>query len=126
TDTAFNLFSPKAGLSYALTPKLSVYGSAAQAGQVPSTGEIESNPGLDSAKSTNFEIGLKARYDRFRLDAAAYFNPVENEIVSQRQSGQTVYVNAGETRKKGFEISASYLALPGLQVGGSYAYSRYK
>lgn len=126
TDATFLLFSPKAGLSYALTPRVSVYGSIAQAGQVPSSSELESNANLDAATSTNFEVGVKARLDRLRLDAAVYYNPVENEIVSQRQDGQTVYVNAGETLKKGFEVSAGYALLPGLVVGGGYAYSHYR
>ncbi len=126
TDAEFLLFSPKIGVSWAVTPQVNVYGNVARAGQVPSASELGSNAGLDAAESTQYEIGVKARYRQLRLDAAAYYNPVENEIVSQRSNGETVYMNAGETSKRGIEISAAWIPVEGLTLGGGYAFSDYE
>jgi iron complex outermembrane receptor protein len=125
-NTSYDLFSPKAALSYAVTPNWTVYGTVARAGQVPSTSELSSNPELEAGISTLYEVGVKARLQGFRLDAALYYNPVENEIVSQKINGETVYNNAGKTDKKGFEIAASYEVMAGLTLGGGYSFSAYK
>lgn len=125
-DADFLLFSPKIGLTYSVTPQVSVYASAAQAGQVPSSSEIESNPALDAALATSYEVGLKARYQSLRFDAAVYYATVEDDIVASLSNNQTLYSNAGETRKQGLEIEAGYHLGGGLTVGGSYAYSDYE
>lgn len=122
----FTLFSPKIGLSWEVADGFSLYGSVAQAGQVPSSSEITSNPDLDNAVSTNYEVGAKARWSRVSFDAALYYNLVEDEIVQQRQDGESVYLNAGETEKIGFELSGAVEVLDGLTLGGGYAYSDYE
>ncbi len=40
TDRTFNLFSPRIGVSYALTPVLNLFGTIARSDQVPSENEI--------------------------------------------------------------------------------------
>ncbi len=122
----FTLFSPKLGVSWAVREGLNLYGSVAQGGQVPSSSEITSNPGLDSAVATNFELGAKGRFRGLSFDVAAYYGTVEDEIVQQYQSGQSVYRNAGETRKRGIELGGAYEILDGLNLGGGYAYSDYQ
>lgn len=124
---AYTLPAPKLGASYRLTDTTSVFAVLAQASQVPSESEISGNPDLDSAKSTNFEVGLKGRAARWAYDLSAYVNPVKDEIITVRQpDGQNVYLNAGETDKKGLEFSGSFRATDTLDVGVNYAYSHYK
>ncbi|MBF0367870.1 MAG: TonB-dependent receptor [Magnetococcales bacterium] len=126
TRASFTLFSPKAGLSYALTPAFNLYGSISQGDQVPSNSEVQSNPEIDAATSRNYEIGVKGRGRQWSADLALYYNPVEDEIVSSLDdNGETVYQNAGRTDKQGVELSLSYLLDMGLGFGGSYAYSDY-
>lgn len=125
-NKTYRLFAPKLGLSYKLADTLSVYGVLARADQVPSESEISSNPALDASTTTNHEIGLKGRSRDWSFDAAVYVAPVKNEIITVRQSGgQNVYVNAGETDKKGFEFSGGYFLTRHLQAGVNYAYSDY-
>lgn len=126
TESDFTLFAPKIGLSYTVIPGANIYASAAQAGQVPSSSEVETNAGLDAAVSTNYEIGFKLRRSRFDLDAAIYYNTIKDDIVATRLNNQTTYLNAGKTRKLGFEIAGGYEVLAGLTLGGSYAYSDYE
>lgn len=124
-DPSFTLFSPKVGLSYKLTPELTAYSSVARGDQVPSSSEITSNPGLKPAKSTNYEVGLKMRSHDWSFDAAAYYNPVRDDIVQVVTNGQTVYQNSGMTERKGAELNLSHSPAEGLTVGGGYAYSDY-
>jgi iron complex outermembrane receptor protein len=119
----FDLPAPKAGVSVRVTETVSVYASAAQASQVPSDGEVLSNPDLSPSRSTSYEVGVKTRAAWLTLDASAFWNPVTDEIVQVVTSGVTQYQNAGRTRKLGAEASASVRLPAGLELGGSYAYS---
>ncbi|MBR9970944.1 TonB-dependent receptor [Magnetospirillum sulfuroxidans] len=122
---SFTLVSPKIGASYKLTPTLTAYASLAQGDQIPSSSELTSNPGLTTAQSRNYEIGLKHRSNQWQFDAALYYNPVKDDIVQVYENGQSVYQNAGQTEKKGFDGTLTYRPLPGLSIGGSYTYSDY-
>jgi iron complex outermembrane recepter protein len=126
TKRTYNLFAPKIGVSYEVTDRLSGYATVARASQVPSESEVTSNPDINAAKSTNYEIGLKGRMARWSFDTAIYVNPVRDEIIQVRQDTQTVYVNAGRTDKKGFEFSGTHALTDRMQVGLNYAYSNYK
>ncbi|PLX62796.1 TonB-dependent receptor [Sedimenticola selenatireducens] len=127
TDTSFDLFSPKLGATYALNKTYSVYGMVAQSGQVPSESEIQSNSNLDAATATNVEIGLKARAKDWNLDLSLYRTTVTDEIVSVLQPGnQSEFQNAGETLKKGFELSGNVALGRHFWLGANYAYSDYR
>lgn len=127
TNKTFNLFSPKLGASFKLTPNVSLFASIAQADQVPSDSEVTSNPSLDPSRTRNIEVGLKGRDADWSFDASVYVSKVKDEIVTIRQpSGLNEFTNAGETDKKGLELAASYRLFEHLLVGGSYAYSDYE
>lgn len=122
----FNLPAPKLAASYRLTETLNLFAMAAQAGQLPSTSEIGSNPSIEAPVARNYEIGLKGRGQDWQFDTSLYSNPVANEIVQQSDGGVTSYVNAGKTDKKGFEIAGSFGFARYWQAGGYYAHTRYK
>ena len=127
TDKTFKLFSPKLGVTYALTDRLNVFGMVAQSGQVPSESEIQSNKELDAAKARNIEFGLKGRAVDWSFDTSIYYTQVKDEIVSVLQDNNiTEFQNAGETRKKGFEFSGRYDLNDHFWVGLGYAYSDYE
>jgi iron complex outermembrane receptor protein len=122
----FNLPAPKLAASYRLSDTLNLFAMAAQAGQIPSSSEISSNPSLDAPVARNYEIGLKGRGSDWQFDTSLYSNPVSNEIVQQSNGGVTSYVNAGKTDKKGFEIAGSFGFARYWQAGGYYARTRYQ
>lgn len=126
TEKSFSLFAPKIGASYRLTEQLNIYASAARAAQVPSESEISGNSDLKPAISTNYEIGLKGRMATWSFDTSIYVNPVKDEIVSVRQSGQLLYLNAGKTDRKGFEFAGAHNLTDRWQAGVNFAYSDYK
>ncbi|MBT2969382.1 MAG: TonB-dependent receptor [Candidatus Thiodiazotropha sp. (ex Ctena orbiculata)] len=126
TDKTFNLFSPKLGITYELNNLLNLYGVVAQSGQVPSESEIQSNPKLDAAKARNVEVGLKGRAQAWSFGFALYRTTVSDEIVSVLNENLTTeFQNAGETLKKGMELSGRYDLNRHFWVEGSFAYSDY-
>lgn len=127
TDTTFNMFSPKLGISYAVNDLFNVYGMIAESGQVPSESELQSNPSLDAAKARNMEIGLKGRAKDWSMDLSLYQTTVQDEIVSVLASPfSTEFQNAGETLKRGLELSGRMRLNHYFWLGTGYAYSDYK
>lgn len=123
----YTVISPRVGVLYKLTSGINVYGNVSTGANTPTSSELSSNPDLKLAKAINYEIGLKTRHERFSLDNALYYTQVKDEVVRVIQpDGQTQFVNAGKTEKRGFEFSASYRLLKELEAGVSYTYSDYK
>ncbi|HDK38561.1 MAG TPA: TonB-dependent receptor [Thiolapillus brandeum] len=125
TNKAFDLFSPRLGISYAVTDLINAYFIAAQSDQVPSEGEIRENPDLDSASARNIEIGLKGRAYNWSFDLDVYYTTVTDEIVSILNGYQTEFENAGKTKKKGLEFSSRLNLNDYFTLGANYAYSDY-
>lgn len=129
TDTYknFTLWSPKFGVSYAVTKEWNLYGMVAQSDQVPSASEIASNTALKASTSRNYEVGVKGRGQRWSADLTFYHNPVTDEIISTLDGdGDTVYSNAGKTLKQGVELSLSREVVKDLTFGGAYTYTHHQ
>ncbi len=126
TDKTFNLFSPKLGITHAITDQLNLFGMIAQSGQVPSESEIQSNTELDAATARNIEVGLKGRSLAWSFDTSIYYTQVKDEIVSVLLPDNTTeFQNAGETSKKGFEFTGQYDFTDHFWLSASYAFSDY-
>jgi iron complex outermembrane recepter protein len=126
TDTSFNMFSPKIGVTYALNETLNIYAVAAQSGQVPSESEIQTNTSLDAATARNVELGLKGRAHDWSMDLSIYRTTVSDEIVSVLDPDMTTtFQNAGKTLKKGVEISGRYDIDKRFWLEAGFAYSDY-
>lgn len=126
-DKSYTLLSSKLGITYALTNATNIYSSIAFANQAPTTSELTDNDALDKTKSINYEIGLKTRTGNFSYDMAIYQNDVQDEIIQIKDAGgNTIYDNAGETQKRGFEFLGTYHLTRTLNFGLSYAYSDFK
>jgi iron complex outermembrane receptor protein len=125
-DKTFNLPAPKVAASYKLADAFHVFAMVAQAGQIPSTSEISSNPDIDAPIARNHEIGLKGRGRDWSLDTSVYLTKVRDEIVQQNNGGVTTYLNAGRTEKKGFEIAGAIGLGAGFELGGYYSWTDYE
>jgi len=130
---SYNLFSPKLGATYALTPTLNAYGIIASANQAPTDSEVRSNltyggsPSLKASTSVNYEIGLKQRSRDWSLDLALYYNDVKDEIVAVKGTDDiTYYTNAGETRRLGAELSTDYLVTESIDIGATGSLYNYE
>ncbi|WP_227816613.1 TonB-dependent receptor [Nitrogeniibacter aestuarii] len=125
TKKTFRLPAPKLAVTYKLGGGINLFGMIAQAAQVPSSGEVSSNPSLDASVSRNIEFGLKGRHRDWSFDASVYHTTVRDEIVQINTGGVTEYANAGRTDKKGMELSGSVNLGHGVSLGGFYAWSDY-
>jgi len=126
-DKTFHLYSPSAGLTYAVTDQVNVYGTVAQSDQVPSESEIQSNNSLEESTSRNYEVGVKGRAQNWSFDLALYKIDVTDDIVSSYDAfGDTSYSNAGEIDKTGLELSGRVQVFKNFWFGANYAYSDYE
>lgn len=124
-ERRYEALSPRLGLVYRVLPGLHLYGTIGTGFQTPQSSELADNPGLDPARTVNYEVGLKGRHPAgHSLELALFYMEVSDEIVqSLLEGGETSYSNAGTTIKKGLELTAAAVPLPGLTLSAAYAYS---
>jgi iron complex outermembrane recepter protein len=99
---------------------------------LPSTGVISTN--LEAESGTNYEAGVRFNVlnSKLRLELIGYHFRMNNTLVQRRDlSGADFFINAGNTRQKGLEATASYLKvfygsmLDYITTNAAYAYSSY-
>lgn len=108
---------PVLGALYALSSEVHLYATAGRGFETPtlnelayrSGGQTGLNFGLQAAKSSSVEAGVKAQLPGWgELTAAAFRTGTSNEIVTQTNSGgRATYQNAGATRRTGVELGWS-------------------
>ncbi|MBW6487927.1 TonB-dependent receptor [Sulfurimonas sp.] len=126
-DKSYTLFSAKVGAIYKVTNSTNAYISVATANQAPTTSELSENESLNKSTSINYEVGVKTRTESTSYDLALYENIVDDEIIQIRDAnGNSIYDNAGKTKKRGLEFNAVYAINKQVGAGGSYAYSDFK
>ena len=127
-DKTFEFVSPRLGVVYKLTKIFNLYGNIATGFQTPQSSELSVNPDLSPLKTYNYETGVKAKFEGgHSFDLALFYMTVKDEIVQTIAPGSvSSYSNAGESRKKGLELSGKVQALKGLFLGGAYTYSDFK
>jgi len=106
--------APVLGALYKLTPSLNLYASAARGFETPTLNELfysstgpGVNFGLQASRSTHLEAGMKKMFGAdTRLDLALFQVRTDDEVVVDAASGgRTSYRNAGETLRRGVELS---------------------
>ena len=117
--------APVLGALYKLTPSLNLYTSAARGFETPTLNELfysstgpGVNFGLQPSRSTHLEAGMKQMLGAdTRLDLALFQVRTSNEVVVDASSGgRTSYRNAGETLRRGVELSFDTRFGPGLNA----------
>ncbi|WP_305825401.1 TonB-dependent receptor family protein [Massilia brevitalea] len=117
--------APVLGALYKLTPNLNVYASAARGFETPTLNELfYSGSGngfnfkLRPSRSTNLEAGLKTMLGAdTRLDLTLFQVRTDGELtVDASSGGRTSYRNAGETLRRGMELSFDTRFGPGLNA----------
>lgn len=129
---SYDLWAPKASLQYALSPISRVYASVSAAQQAPTDSELSANqdytgiPDLKASTAVQYEVGYKLNHARLTATAALYQIDLSDEIVSVKENTITYYVNAGQTRKRGVELSTAYQMFTTFSLGGSLALQDYE
>lgn len=129
--TKENVFNPRLGLRYHLSPVTSLYASAGSAYMPANAGfkylnspaRWKDNPDLEPESSTTYEIGGNHSLEIADFRAAVYHTDYQN-MISSRSVGSTVwprqYVNIGRVEVDGLE-----LGLVGRLAGSWHPYANY-
>lgn len=131
---SFTRVTPKAGITYRITPQHSVYANLGGGVEVPAGNETDPigtfgadtiyaiNPLLDAIRSTTIEVGTKQIMElgggqplgSLSYDIAAYWLRVTNDIIPYRNG--RFYFTAGRTERMGLEVGATLTLNMGLSA----------
>ena len=135
---AYTATLPVLGAMFAVNDAVHVYATAGRGFETPTLNELAYrggggtglNFGLQPARSTSVEAGVKTRLGAWgELTAAAFRTDTENEIVTQTNvGGRATYQNAGATRRTGLELgwSASYFEHLRAQLAATLLNATYR
>jgi iron complex outermembrane receptor protein len=140
---SFTGVTPKAGITYRLTPVHSVYASVGGGIEVPAGNETDPagtlgedtvtaiNPLLSPIRSTTYEVGTKhvltfraSPIREISYDVALYHTAVRDEIVPYR--GGRFYFTAGRVRRRGLEIGGRIAARSGVALQTAIAWTTHR
>jgi outer membrane receptor protein involved in Fe transport len=129
-STTFTHTSPKAGVTFKLDEKSSLWFGYGQGFVVPSSSylfvgswDYDANPDLDPEQAENYEIGFRGQYRPANLsyDFVLYHTTIEDMLVAD--DDLSMYVNAGEVRVRGLETMASWAPLKSLRFDLTHTYA---
>jgi iron complex outermembrane receptor protein len=132
---------PRVAASYQVTNDFIWRASISRGYSTPQTAEIRPtdhtiNNSLEAEDGLNYETGFRLRNtdESMFLDASVFYYNLRNAIVTQENAdGTKYYINAGDTRQPGFEMSfTDWLIrhnqsnfIRGLQVNLSVTYDKF-
>jgi iron complex outermembrane receptor protein len=141
-SVSYSATLPVAGLMFAVTPQVHVYGAVGRGFETPTFNELAYRPdgsaGLNFAlrpsRSNNVEFGVKGRSPaqaglRSEWNAAVFQTSTHSEIVTQTNvGGRSTFTNAGATRRRGVELAWSAALAPAWQFQWAQAWldARYR
>lgn len=129
--------TPMLGVVWRARPQVSVFANWTSAFETPTitelTNQVNGAAGLNTTlapqRTRTIEAGAHGLIgQRVRVELAAFRAVVEDELVPfdvPGQAGRRAFRNAGQTSRRGIESSV-VAALPRLDVGASYTYSRFR
>jgi iron complex outermembrane receptor protein len=124
--TDFDLWSPKAGIVWDVTPAWQVFGNVSRSAEVPSFGEsvmAQAIPftEIKAQRATTYEIGTRGGTEDFRWDLALYRANIDHELLcfTTNATPSTCQVgNADETIHQGVELGFGLAVMRSLLAEG--------
>ena len=141
---SFTGVTPKAGVTYRLTPQHSIYASVGGGIEVPAGNETDPastfgqdtvtaiNPLLSPVRSTTYEIGTRrlvalgasSFLREVSYDLALYHTAVKDDIVPYR--GGRFYFTAGRVRRRGAELGTRLATRAGVSLQAALAWTDHR
>lgn len=114
-----NELSPRLAVQKKFNNNGSVFASVSKGFSPPTIGELLPSTGvistfLEAESGINYELGTKLALlkGKLRLEATGFYFKLNNALVTRKDSSNADYfVNAGNTKQKGIEISADYTTI---------------
>ncbi len=140
-STDWTFFNPKAGVTYAISERLSAYASYGITTREPArndlfAGEDDMNSGnvaaigdlgrIDPETVRDLEAGINYRIPNLEVQANVYSMDFRNDIArigAPTPSGAVLRRNVGSSYRRGVEFDANWLATSRLTVGGNFTVS---
>ena len=131
-------FNPRLGFTHQMNHDLQLFGNVSRSFEPPTVTEFSalldngSFEILDAQKATTFELGVRGTVANLKVDVAAYYSRIQDEILSQEDpsvssgSGETVFSNASQTDHRGIEFGVQGELLPHLNIALTYTYNDFK
>ena len=113
---------PGISASYQIKPTVQLFGGVHKAFAPAQTADSLNSfkdQALDAERSTNYEIGIRARADKFSYEAAAFYMDFSNQIIPTNSNPDFQVTNGGETIHQGLEGAAEYKLGAGFSIEGS-------
>jgi iron complex outermembrane receptor protein len=131
----YSAVTPVAGVTFRAASAVNLYGSYGKGFETPTLNDLAyrstdgSLPGLNlslkPARSDNYEIGLKAGADYFRVNLAGFYIKTVDELsVLANSNGRSVEQNIGETTRHGAELAVDSQWTGGFSGRLAYTYLR--
>ncbi|WP_050871968.1 TonB-dependent receptor family protein [Comamonas testosteroni] len=133
-NAGFHKLLPVVSLQHELNQDTNIYASLGRGMETPTFNESSYRPGPDPlpglnfglkpAVSTSAELGIKQRFNMagMRGDwSVALFQTHTNDeiVVASNDDGRSSYQNAGQTRRRGLELSTTTWVHPKLRLNGA-------
>lgn len=122
--TEFDLWSPKVGVLWDVTPWAQVFANVSRSAEVPSFGEGSTTQSVDFTRirpqrATTFEIGTRGRTPDYHWDFAVYRANIDDELQCFTNTAGTCDVmNADKTIHQGVELGFGAALARSLLAGG--------
>lgn len=123
--TAFDLWSPKAGVLWQIDPTWQAFANVSRSAEVPSFGESASGPGIPfipftsirPQRATTYEIGTRGNREEARWELTAYRAEIKDELLCLYSAfGNCNVTNADRSVHQGIEAGAGIAVLRNLFV----------
>jgi outer membrane receptor protein involved in Fe transport len=146
TSSSYDRLSPRGGISLAVSPELTLYGSVGTSFRAPAVIELAcadeaepcplpfalgDDPPIKPVRATTYELGGKAVVGSVLLAASVYRTDVKDDIFlfasDSSPSGSNIegfFGNLDKTRRTGLELSAQVFLQGGHSLYANYAYTR--
>ncbi|MGY6558574.1 MAG: TonB-dependent receptor [Nitritalea sp.] len=132
-EVQFSFWNPKAGFSYLLSDRATLYASYAVANREPVRRDFTDSPIVDRAprpeRMQNVEAGIRAKSGRWNYEATFYLMDYRDQLVLTGQVndvGAYVRDNVDNSYRAGIELMGGYALSSKWRVGGNAAFSRNK
>jgi len=121
--SADNVATPRLGISYSMSPSLSVYGLYDRT-LVPQAGATSGGDAISPLKGTNREIGLKKNWlDGRWTSAVALYYITRSSILATDPNNSLYRIQVGENHAQGVDVDIIGQVVRGLNVVVNYAYN---
>lgn len=121
-----NHITPRLGISYSVSPSVSIYGLYDQAFS-PQSGIIKNGDDVKALTGNNLEFGIKKDWfnGTWSTSLSAYSILKKNELTSDPENnvGENYSIVLGEKRSRGFEVDLRGKILEGLNLIANYAFT---